>query len=479
MNEGWRYAHEYESYSNIQRRLFISNPVYCNTTPSTVRRIINRHISDFSQPTIWAYTRNEYRYLPFQENHDNIHQVLIPRRFGWESKAIKQCPECAKIVFHSDVYNFQWMTHCPFHKKELVIACPVCHKQWPDYSPYSYKKDIDNSCPCCGITNINNSEALSIENKLALSEAIKPAFDVVDCYLSNTIGYVTDDYEDIRLDMTPLGGKNTPIMLSHLGISGIPNVYCNSDISVNKVEFVSSSLERKNSSDLVSTRIRYPLCLDKTLEATLENVTQELVSEIHNVTGQAHQLRDMSLPWSFSHCPYCLAFGLWYHHWHYGKPIDLYGYLCLQEPTLPTYLATTDARRIKLPIDVQSILFKNQLNYSFFVLFRYVCAFLTSLQKSTNRTLFWIWQSEEIRNLPDKSYRDFLFFKTKSDMITFLYITQSFCFLSEHVNFFPSCDPIYGDRNLYKDTNNGYYLNEMQKEFYSDKNQRHVDGKLA
>lgn len=55
----------------------------------------------------------------------------------------RQCPRCAAALYHSDVYLFPWLSHCPIHHCPLTESCPACHRPWPSAQEVA-RRD------CCG-----------------------------------------------------------------------------------------------------------------------------------------------------------------------------------------------------------------------------------------------------------------------------------------------------------------------------------------
>ena len=128
MNEGWLYAHEFESLQNIQRRLFRSNPIFCRRNKTTIRQTVNRHIFNHSTPVKRHDCRCEYIYLPAGKN--KVPSYMVPRRFDAHIKKRNSCPECEKLLFHCDVYNLDWLQSCPVHDVDLCNQCPDCGHEW-------------------------------------------------------------------------------------------------------------------------------------------------------------------------------------------------------------------------------------------------------------------------------------------------------------------------------------------------------------
>jgi hypothetical protein len=47
------------------------------------------------------------------------------------SAAVRTCPVCAVIGYHSIVFQWPWLSRCPVHGVALTLTCPVCGRPWP------------------------------------------------------------------------------------------------------------------------------------------------------------------------------------------------------------------------------------------------------------------------------------------------------------------------------------------------------------
>ena len=43
----------------------------------------------------------------------------------------RNCPQCSKLGYHNDAFNFKWIKKCPIHDLQLTEKCPECSKFWP------------------------------------------------------------------------------------------------------------------------------------------------------------------------------------------------------------------------------------------------------------------------------------------------------------------------------------------------------------
>jgi hypothetical protein len=66
-----------------------------------------------------------------------------------QSHLYKQCSVCAKNLYHSDLYNLDWLEYCPIHNSKLTKSCPTCKEKWPELKELASRK-----CITCGLQNI-------------------------------------------------------------------------------------------------------------------------------------------------------------------------------------------------------------------------------------------------------------------------------------------------------------------------------------
>ncbi len=64
----------------------------------------------------------------------------------WPDRAIRNCPQCARLIYHSSLYQLPWLKYCPFHHCRIVKRCPDCGRPWQ--KPYECRF---HKCTTCGI----------------------------------------------------------------------------------------------------------------------------------------------------------------------------------------------------------------------------------------------------------------------------------------------------------------------------------------
>ena len=126
VNKGLGYAQPYESDYAILRRCLVANP---GIPISALKPNLREHF----QVDVYDYARNI--------EHD------IKEPYYYQGSIHFQCPECAKVLYHTDIYTLPWLLKCPIHHIKLTKVCPTCRHRWPNINELG-KRD----CPTCGVT---------------------------------------------------------------------------------------------------------------------------------------------------------------------------------------------------------------------------------------------------------------------------------------------------------------------------------------
>jgi len=134
LNMGYLFEQPNESTYNLLRRCMICNP----GAPLTLIESNLRLIDTKSKSTM-----DRLRQLKLTPD-DALIQVKLPMSYQ------RQCPQCAKGLYHTDIYILPWLTHCPIHHCELTTICPGCNKSWPDKNELSRR-----DCNTCGLLTFN------------------------------------------------------------------------------------------------------------------------------------------------------------------------------------------------------------------------------------------------------------------------------------------------------------------------------------
>lgn len=145
INSGLMFRRKYESDQNAVRRFLIANEGFtksdykhlCGNSlslESFTKLVKKTQTTKYWITNTWLYSRSWHK------------QLFDPSYFGnMNPYQRKQCPLCAAELFHSYIYSYKWVRHCPIHNVELTDHCPECGKPWPEYFNL-----VRNNCPNCG-----------------------------------------------------------------------------------------------------------------------------------------------------------------------------------------------------------------------------------------------------------------------------------------------------------------------------------------
>ena len=91
------------------------------------------------------------------EGHNLVERIIRLQQSGlkldfieYNQKIIRQCPICARALYHAEIYNLPWLARCPIHNVALTSKCPVCERPWPTLAQLPKR-----SCTTCGLPKIS------------------------------------------------------------------------------------------------------------------------------------------------------------------------------------------------------------------------------------------------------------------------------------------------------------------------------------
>lgn len=191
INTGLLLRRPFESSYNGFRRFLIANDAqsYSRLRANLIRRVAPAHP---------APSMDEMRAHWEQQYCAEYHIRHIAERPGLHER---NCPECARIGYHSYLYEYPWFMVCPIHNQALISRCPDCNQPWPVPSQLIYR-----SCRRCGVhwgldylaeaVTADTSAGFEVFTPLEclLSEPGTPSRN---CYLSGANGPHIDDFESM------------------------------------------------------------------------------------------------------------------------------------------------------------------------------------------------------------------------------------------------------------------------------------------
>ncbi len=281
-----------------------------------------------ANPGLTQQRRDAALKLAFPNLRTRIERVLAlePRNTSWpqlrtqHSGYQRQCPYCAREIFHTTFYNYKWLTLCPIHNSQFSHRCPECGEVWPSLRELSARL-----CHCCGcppLSKIQRCSTISSGdtywgfndiNKLFYKRPYIAVFD--DC-LSYSHTYPPSETKFIfpslqsralsETDITNLTSRHVHIEPVH---SKISEPLIAKEHNSRKVEY--------NYEYAKHGYLPYSVRLDEEF-----NVMEYIVSWInksmpsnHVITisnwfnYSVHQLFEKSCP-----CVFCMALSIWFFH---------------------------------------------------------------------------------------------------------------------------------------------------------------------
>ena len=134
----------FESESGIIARIIHVNPSrrlqhlveYCDNNPSGFHGYYSTKAKPGDVTLLNAYYASFPLDYPAGEHIKNCIKEAVHHR---------NCPKCALSGYHSNLFNFLCVTHCPIHNESITKHCPECHKCWQ----YGVKQ-YSTGCTTCG-----------------------------------------------------------------------------------------------------------------------------------------------------------------------------------------------------------------------------------------------------------------------------------------------------------------------------------------
>lgn len=140
MNTGLALRKPLESSLGAAHRFLVANGTFSRVR---LMRSLNAFVraNEFHPPGYYAILAQRWE-QQFCQTHRLPYYAPEPVPL---SMALRNCPLCAAAGYHSLVYQWAWLSHCPVHRTSLVGLCPECHDPWP-----SVVDLLQRQCPGCG-----------------------------------------------------------------------------------------------------------------------------------------------------------------------------------------------------------------------------------------------------------------------------------------------------------------------------------------
>ncbi len=148
INTGLLLAKPHQSDYSKFRTLLIANSG-CMREKSIMSSALKELVTDLECKYDSAYSPPLTQIaLAYQQaaNHPNLARLDFEKTKSIKLKITRNCPECAKIGYHTDLFEFLWVANCPVHKRPLTEICDGCGGSWPTMNQL-----FNNTCLSCGI----------------------------------------------------------------------------------------------------------------------------------------------------------------------------------------------------------------------------------------------------------------------------------------------------------------------------------------
>lgn len=169
LNTGLLLRQPFESdYSALRRFLIANRHCRLRAIKSQLARLTN--VGGNATKTCLKNQSQQWE-AQFCENY----RISYARPYKIGTKvARKNCPDCARLGYHSYLYEYPWLNQCAIHKRSLVRACPVCDQPWPAPSAM-----LESHCPCCSVRGF----AKHWEQTKALTTLIEREYGAINTLL--------------------------------------------------------------------------------------------------------------------------------------------------------------------------------------------------------------------------------------------------------------------------------------------------------
>ncbi|MEJ1343139.1 MAG: hypothetical protein RPU34_15125 [Candidatus Sedimenticola sp. (ex Thyasira tokunagai)] len=134
-NTGELFKKPFESDSNAIRRFFVANDL------RHYKKILGEYKGSLSEDKALDLVKSIQGKSYWEKNH-----WLYQKHWGKFKGSTRQCPLCAKELYHTHAFSYPWLKICPIHHIEITSHCPDCNAPWhPQFRVFTCA-----NCPTCG-----------------------------------------------------------------------------------------------------------------------------------------------------------------------------------------------------------------------------------------------------------------------------------------------------------------------------------------
>ncbi|MCL7944674.1 hypothetical protein [Marinobacter sp. ATCH36] len=130
------------------------------------------------------------------------------------NRELRNCPECARIGYHSALYQYPWVQRCPIHDCDVVTVCPICRTPWPPLTNL-----LTSDCPCCSARGFQRGAVEKTDLAKRINDKFMPIWRLIGRYekasgLSLRAQDATFNEYYTHRSITPLS-PNWPSLITH------------------------------------------------------------------------------------------------------------------------------------------------------------------------------------------------------------------------------------------------------------------------
>ena len=142
INTGLLLQRPFESDYSAYRRFLIAN--HTQSTSSIRAGLAKKVPTDGARCSLPDLARR------WEQKYCNQYKIPYkpPVSINTRRYHLRNCPTCARLGYHSYLFQYPWCRCCPIHHEPLVQICPVCQRLWPKASEL---QTIRSKCSMCGI----------------------------------------------------------------------------------------------------------------------------------------------------------------------------------------------------------------------------------------------------------------------------------------------------------------------------------------
>lgn len=410
INTGHWLSKPLESRDSIIKRLFQCNPgltrygwqKLINNKPCSMQTLFDKQLN------IYYQTIQNQSFCPTIEARLLGHLLHLHKR---------NCEECAKAGYHTEIYHFPWLKNCPLHNKPLLDRCPECHRAW--FLP----EQVSSNCKTCGLSSFSNYLS---QQRLLDQEDFTPLIELSNCLEQLTkptdIWFSWDRYMERafsigdKINMAPSDKDFASVLLYlypdtlnkiHGYVSCQPIIHkrwqVESILSTDTVMGINdhnmSASNQESYSELEGIIIKLPRQLIKARWKALKRIYQAL-DAIHPNTHPLHR-SEVSVATSLEgDCPLCIAFSCWYsiivadnRNWFIPRFHPEQDFLFFRgmkhypKTPLPLKYLVTDEDFFATPLKFQAFMYEIDLLQSFLQVFDYIAITYDQIIKSGRKAV--------------------------------------------------------------------------------------------